>query len=458
MKEKDNYFKKVSEEYEGKRKASKKLYEKACQVMPGGDTRTFTFFKPYPHFILKGEGAYVFDADHNKLVDFDNNYTSLIHGHGHKPTAKAVSEQIQVGSAYTAPLRQQIELAEILVNRFKSVDLVRFANSGTEANMHALRGARAYTNRQKIVKVEGGYHGTTDVFEANVDPNLKKAGSIDNIKTIADSRGVSKNALKDVLVVSFNNIEATKRIVEKNHEQIAAFIVEPIMSSAGQIVATNEYLEFVREITRHYKIVLIFDEVVTARLSYGGGQQVFNIQPDLTSFGKIIGGGLPIGGFGGKREIMDIYNPNNKIMYHSGTFNGNAISMAAGVAAMSDYNQEKIDYVNKLGTKFKDDITQMFKKIGLNIQLYGIGSIYNIIFSNIKINEYRGVATSFEGLNSLLFLSLLNKGVLSAQRGMYSMSTAMTENDIDFAVKAIEESLIEMEPVIGEVAPELLNK
>ncbi len=457
MKEKDKYIKMITDKYESKRKESKKLHERACHVMPGGDTRTFTFFKPYPHFIVKGEGAYLFDADNNKLVDFDNNYTSLIHGHGHKPTAKAVCEQIQVGSAYTAPVKQQIELAEILVNRFKSVDLVRFANSGTEANMHALRGARAYTNRQKIVKVEGGYHGTTDVFDANVDPDLKKSGSIHNIKAIADSKGVSKNSLKDVLVVSFNNIEATKKVIEKNHEQIAAFIIEPIMSSAGQIVATNEYLEFVREITKHYKIILIFDEVVTARLSYGGGQKQFNIEPDLTSFGKIIGGGLPIGGFGGKREIMDIFNPNNKIMYHSGTFNGNAISMSAGAAAMKDYNQEKIDYVNKLGTKFKNDVTKMFERIGLNIQLYGIGSIYNIIFSNKKIEEYRGVATSFEGLNSLLFLSLLDKGVLCAQRGMYCMSTAMTENDIDFAVIAIEESLIEMKPVIGEVAPGLLD-
>jgi glutamate-1-semialdehyde 2,1-aminomutase len=447
----------IEDLYQSKRKKSKALYEEACRYLPGGDTRTATYFKPFPHYISRGEGAYLYDVDGNKLLDFQNNYTSLIHGHGHQPTVEAVQEQIKHGSAYTAPIALQTQLAKILSERFTSIDLIRFTNSGTEANMHALRIARAFTGRPKLVKIEGGYHGTTDVFEASVDPNIKRAGTLDKIKVIPESRGVSQNALKDVLVTPFNDIERTKNVIEKNYKEVACLIIEPVMASAGQIIPTMEYLQAIRELTSHYGILLIFDEVVTGRLALGGAQEVFGVIPDLTALGKIIGGGLPIGAFGGREDIMRLYDPREKKMYHSGTFNGNAISMAAGVATILAYEQTQVNYVNELGTTFKEKMEHITKKLGIHIEINGIGSLYNTVFTNKVVENYRDMAQSHERLNELLFMTLLTKGVFIAIRGMFCMSTAMKESDIDFAILKVEESLTEMKPVIKEIAPELIN-
>lgn len=457
MRKESIYRKEIETLYEENRPCSKALYQEACNYLPGGDTRTATYFRPYPHFIERGEGAWIFDADGNRLLDFQNNYTSLIHGHGHEPTVKAVQEQIKKGSAFTAPIELQTALAKLLTERFPSVDLIRFTNSGTEANMHALRIARAYTGKAKIIKTEGGYHGTTDVFEASVDPNLKKAGTLDNLKAIPESRGVSKNALKDVIVAPFNDIERTQKIIEDNYRETACFIVEPVMGSAGQIVPDPEYLKALRKLTSQYGVLLIFDEVVTGRLSLGGAQKVYGITPDLTTLGKIIGGGLPIGAFGGKSDIMKMYDPREKKMYHSGTFNGNAISMAAGIAAMEAYDQEKVDHVNRLGEKFRGNLTKVAAQLGLDIKVNGVGSLYNTIFSNKPIINYRDMATSHEDLNELLFMTLLVKGLFIAPRGMFCMSTAMKESDIDYAIKVLREALTDMLPVIREKAPELIK-
>lgn len=398
----------------------------------------------------------MYDEDGFKLLDFQNNYTSLIHGHAHPETVEAVREQIAKGSAYTAPFEKQIELSAILTQRFPSVDMIRYTNSGTEANMHALRIARAYTGKAKIIKTEGGYHGTTDVFEASVDPNIKKAGTLDQIKVIPESRGVSENALKDVLVVPFNDIERTRKMIEEHYRETACIIIEPIMGSAGQITPDLEYLKFLREITAQYHIVLIFDEVVTGRLSLGGAQKFYGVTPDLTTMGKIIGGGTPVGAFGGKQEIMQMYDPREKKMYHSGTFNGNAVTMAAGLATMKAYNQEAVDYVNGLGTLFKEGVLKIYDKLGLNMKISGTGSIYNILFTDKEVKNYRDVASAHEELNKVLYMSLLTKGIFDAERGMFCMSTAMTKEDIRFGLDTLETSLREMLPAIAEEAPELI--
>lgn len=457
MKEKTlEYFESVKKIYADARPNSRRLHTEACKYMPGGDTRTATFFLPFPNFIKYGDGAYMYDEDGFKLLDFQNNYTSLIHGHAHPETVEAVREQIAKGSAYTAPFEKQIELSAILTQRFPSVDMIRYTNSGTEANMHALRIARAYTGKAKIIKTEGGYHGTTDVFEASVDPNIKKAGTLDQIKVIPESRGVSENALKDVLVVPFNDIERTRKMIEEHHRETACIIIEPIMGSAGQITPDLEYLKFLREITEQYHIVLIFDEVVTGRLSLGGAQKFYGVTPDLTTMGKIIGGGTPVGAFGGKQEIMQMYDPREKKMYHSGTFNGNAVTMAAGLATMKAYNQEAVDYVNGLGTLFKEGVLKIYDKLGLNMKISGAGSIYNILFTDKEVKNYRDVASAHEELNKVLYMSLLTKGIFDAERGMFCMSTAMTKEDIRFGLDTLETSLREMLPAIAEEAPELI--
>ena len=453
----DKYMEQLKEEYAFTRPRSKTLFQEACQYLPGGDTRTATYFEPFPHFIAKGDGAFIVDEDGNRLLDMQNNYTSLIHGHAHPATVQAVREQIAKGSAYTAPMEQQIALAKLLVQRFPGVDLVRFTNSGTEANMQALRAARAITGRGKIVKTEGGYHGTTDVFEASVDPNLKRAGTLAKINVLPESRGVSKNALRDVLVVPFNNIPLTQAVIEEHQQEIAAVIIEPIMASAGQIVADIEYLQFLRDITRRYKIVLIFDEVVTSRLALGGAQSYFGVTPDLTTFGKIIGGGLPIGAFGGQARIMDIYDPRRKKMYHSGTFNGNAVSMAAGWATMDAYDEAAVQRINRLGEYFQGQVNFVWQRLGLRGQFIGGGSIFNTIFGAKLIRNYRDVATTPEQLNLLLFAKLLMQGVFIAPRGMFCLSTPMGKEEVDFAVTRLEKSLEWMRPVIAEIAPDMME-
>jgi len=452
----EQYFEQVKAKYAAVRPKSHALHLEACKYMPGGDTRTATFFLPFPNFIEKGEGAYMYDVDGHKLLDFQNNYTSLIHGHSHQPTVEAVQRQIALGSAYTAPFEKQIQLANLLVDRYPSIDLIRFCNSGTEANMHALRIARAYTGKAKLVKTEGGYHGTTDVFEASVDPNIKKAGTLDQIKVIPESRGVSANALKDVLVVPFNDIERTRKMIEEHHEEIACVIIEPIMGSAGQITPEIEYLQFLRKITEEYNIVLIFDEVVTGRLSTGGAQKYYGVTPDLTTLGKIIGGGVPVGAFGGKREIMEMYDPREKKMYHSGTFNGNAVTMAAGLATMTAFDEAAVAHIEGLGDAFKAGVEDIYKRLGLGMQILGAGSLYNLLFTNKEVKNYRDVASAHEELNKVLYLDLLTRGVFNAERGMFCMSTPMTMDDIGFALETLEAAMKDLLPAIEAEAPELI--
>jgi glutamate-1-semialdehyde 2,1-aminomutase len=452
----DVIWNKLTEEYASRTKSSKVLHEKAKSFLPGGDTRTITYFKPYPSYIEKGKGSRIWDADGNEIIDFQNNYTSLIHGHAHEGIAEAVREQIGKGSVFSSPLKQQTELAEIICNRVSSVDKLRLTNSGTEATMHTVRAARAFTGRTKIVKIEGGYHGSTDIFEASVEPDIDKAGTLENPKSIADSKGVPQEIMDQVIIVPFNNIEVAKRLIELNHKDIAAFIIEPILGSAGMLEPDKEYLKFIREITKHYGIVLIFDEVVSFRLSTGGAQKYNGIKPDMTAFGKIIGGGMPIGAFGGKEVIMKMYDPTAKTMYHSGTFNGNAISMVAGIAALKNYGETQVNHVNKLGELFRSECNKAFKEVGLDIWVNGIGSLNNIIFSNSKITEYRGIARSHEEFNVLLGLSLINKGVFMAPRGMFCTSTPMEDKDVITAVKAIKESLLGIYPAIKEDARDLI--
>lgn len=453
----EKYFNELKRKYAEVRPVSLKLHKEACRYMPGGDTRTATFFMPFPNFIKRGEGAYMYDADGFRLLDFQNNYTSLIHGHGHEGVVEAVRRQIAEGSAYTAPFEKQIRLASLLTERFPSIDLIRFTNSGTEANMHALRIARAYTGRAKIIKTEGGYHGTTDVFEASVDPNIKKAGTLDSIRVLPESRGVSANALKDVLVTPFNDIERTARVIEKNKSEVACIIIEPIMGSAGQITPDPDYLRFLRKITQDCGIVLIFDEVVTGRLTTGGAQKFYGITPDITTLGKIIGGGTPVGAFGGKRSIMEMYDPRLKQMYHSGTFNGNAVTVAAGLAAMEAYDEEAVEYVNTLGSYFRDEVEKIYVRLGLNMKISGEGSIYNILFTDKNVKNYRDVAGSHEDLNRVLYMDLLTRGVFDAERGMFCMSTAMKRSDVQWGLSVLEEALKDMRPVIEDEAPELIR-
>ncbi len=448
--------KKLHREYAAKRPVSQQLIQEAENFMPGGDTRTATYFQPFPHFIERGQGCYLWDADGNKLIDFVNNYSALVHGHSYPPLARSLADQVKNGTVYAAPGRLVNEYAKLLCDRCPSFDLIRFTSSGSEASMQAVRCARAFSGRSRIVKMEGGYHGNSDIFEASVDPLLRKAGPLDAPRPVPDSRGVPEDSLKQVIIVPFNDQRVMKRVFDDHHDDIAAVIVEPVMASAGMIEPDKDYLRFLRDITRQYHALLIFDEVTTFRLSYGGAQEYYDARPDLTVLGKMIGGGLPMGVFGGRREIMEMYDPRLRQMYHSGANNANLLAVRAGLVTMQGLDTSAIDSLNSLGALFRARCREVFADLKLNIQVIGAGSLSNIVFSSLPITEYRGIATSYEEFNILLNLSLLNKGVFDAPRGMFCISTAMTENEINFAITAIKRSLHEMLPAIEEEAPELI--
>jgi glutamate-1-semialdehyde 2,1-aminomutase len=296
-------------EYTAKTARSRTLHEEALAVMPGGNSRTTTFFDPYPFVIQRGQGAHVWDADGVDRLDFNGNYTSLILGHAPPDVIKAVQEAAENGLSFPGPTEHEVRLAEMLTRRVPSVQAIRFTNSGTEATMNAVRLARAFTGRPKIAKFEGAYHGTHDWVMVSVTGEVKGAGSRRRPKPVAWSSGLPPAVLKHVVVLPWNDADACAEILEEEASQIACLIVDPIMCNAGLIPPVEGFLQRLREITERHNIVLIFDEVISFRTAWGGAQERFGIRPDLTTFGKIIGGGLPVGAFGGRRDIMDFYDP-----------------------------------------------------------------------------------------------------------------------------------------------------
>ena len=296
-------------DYKAKTSRSRQMYEEALQVMPGGNSRTTTFFDPYPFYITRGAGARIWDADGTERLDFNGNYTSLILGHAHASVVEAVTEQATRGMSFPGPSEHEVKLAESLTKRIPSMEAVRFVNSGTEATMNAVRAARAFTGRSKIAKFEGAYHGTHDWVLVSVSPDPAKSGSRKRPKPVAYSAGVPDTVLKHTVVLPWNNADACAKILERQGKDIAALIVDPLMANAGLLVPQLGFLERLREVTDRLGIVLIFDEVISFRVSEGGAQERFGILPDLTTLGKIIGGGLAVGAFGGRAEVMNAYDP-----------------------------------------------------------------------------------------------------------------------------------------------------
>jgi glutamate-1-semialdehyde 2,1-aminomutase len=421
------------EEYQARTQESARRAERAKRVLPGGDTRTVAFHAPYPLTIAEGFGCQIVDVDGNEYIDVLNNYTSLIHGHAHPAIVKAVTGQLSKGTSYATAIESQTRLAEILTDRVASVDLVRFTNSGTEAVMNAIRAARAFTGRDLIVKIEGGYHGTYDDVEVSVHPELGDlAGSDHAPRPTLDTRGVPTNRLDNVLVIPFNDVDALRRTIGERGSEIAAIIVEPVMGSAGVIPAEPSFLETARALTAELGIVLIFDEVMTFRLELGGIQEHYRVRPDLTTFAKIIGGGFPVGAFGGRAAIMEQFDPSKpNALSQSGTFNGNAVTMVAGIAAMELFQADEVARINRLGERLREGLRASTKSAGIEADVTGYGSMAGLHFTKGPVRDYRAAARSDANLRRVVHLGLLNEGVFAAPRLMFCTSTAMDESVID---------------------------
>ncbi|SDU17749.1 aspartate aminotransferase family protein [Desulfobacula phenolica] len=437
--------KKIEDAYKEKFPVSKERHEQLINYIPGGATRSLSYFKPYPIHIDYGQGAYVYTHEGHKLLDVTNAYGAIVHGHGDPDVVRAVRDGIAKGSQYSTPTDGQYKLAKLLCERVPGFDKVRFLNSGTEATLFVMRTARAYTGKDKILKMIGGFHGTHDSVAASTKKNVITAG-------------IPEGMTEDMLEVPFNDFDAFENAVKENADQLAAVIMEPFLGAGGVVLPKPGYLEHVRKVTSDNNVLLIFDEIFSYRVNTGGCQKLFGVIPDLTTVGKVVGGGLPIGVFGGKEEIMNIFCHENteKPLYHSGTFNGYETVMQAGYAALSKYDEAAVAYVNKLGDQFKNGLLESFKANRLNIQANQIGSLLNIHFVNEPITNADQVLKSEEQLHRLMHLSLLNKGIFTIPRGLFILSTAITEEEIDFLVNKIDETLKELLPLIEEKYNHLL--
>ncbi len=433
----------VERVYLERNRRSAELYARAQRVLPGGNSRTTVFFSPYPFYAVRGEGCRVWDADGNVRVDFLNNYTALILGHAHPKVVAAMAEAAARGASFAAPTEYEIRLAEELCRRVKSVEQVRFTNSGTEATMLAVRAARAYTGRPKIAKFEGGYHGSHDYAAVSVGPDPDRAGPADEPQPVPDGPGIPESVLGTVVVLPYNNLEAVSRILEREGKEVAAVIVEPLMGAGGAIPATAEFLRGLRELTRRLGIVLIFDEVIAFRLAYGGAQEYFGVEADLTTFGKIIGGGLPVGALGGRADIMGLFDPRRPDRIgHGGTFNANPVTMAAGLATLAELTPAAYEHLNRLGELARRRLRQAFERLELPAQVTGAGSVFAVHFAAEPVTDYRSARRgSNPELLRRLHLGLLNEGVVIAPRGMGCISTPMTEAEVEFLGQAVEKAL-----------------
>ena len=447
----------ILDRYHQKAQGSLLRHLKAKNNFPGGDTRSATYFNPFPLYMEKGKGSRLTDCDGNVYLDLLNNYSSLIHGHAQGDVLLQAQQQLKRGSVFGAPSEERIWHASHLRQRIPSLEWLRYCNSGTEATMFALRTARAFTGRDKIIKVDGGYHGTHDFVEVSVHAAFEKA---EVTASRLNSRGVPACVLQNVLVAPFNNLAAMASVMAENEGQIAAIIVEPMLGAGGVVPAADNYLRGLRELADKYGALLIFDEVITFRLSSGGMQETENVKPDLTALGKIIGGGFAVGAFGGRREIMEVFNPENSdSISHSGTFNGNHVTMGAGLVTLELYDSAAVTRLNKMGERMRNGFSGAFTSNGIKAQVTGIGSVIGVHWSDeIIVNGgdvVRGAKKS-GNLSQLLHLELLNQGIFSSSRGMYILSTPMAEEDVDSAVDIFERTLKLLIPCVAEKAPHLL--
>ncbi len=440
--------------------ASAALIEEAREVFPGGDTRMSAHFAPYPLFIERAEGPWLHDADGHRLLDFMNNFTSLIHGHANPDVVQAVQQQVALGSAYAAPTRSQVALGRLIVERVPSVEQLRFTSSGTEATLMALRCARAFSGRQKIMKMEGGYHGSFELAEVSLVPRPDRCGPLDAPHPVPVDRSIPDSVLADTVVCPYNQPDIARRLIEQHAGELAAVIVEPALGSMGMVPATEAFLRALRDATAAHEVLLIFDEVITLRAGYGGAQGVLSITPDLTAMGKIIGGGLPIGAVGGRRELMRMFHPDEaEPVMHASTFSGNPLSMAAGHAAMAQLDPQTLERLAVLGERFREGVGRVFRQNGLRGQATGLASLSNVHWTDAPLNDARDTLAAMAAagpLPRLLHLSMLRRGIASAGRLMYCLSTPMTAGEVDTALDALDDALRELRPGIERERPELL--
>ena len=409
------------------------------KYLPGSDSRSPLFHSPYPLVLDEGHGCWLFDVDGNQLLDFTSNHTSLILGYKHPRVLDAVQRQLEKGTAFPGVTVPQVHLARLLCERLPSFERVRFTNSGTEATMNAIRVARAFTGRHKIAKIEGGYNGSWDDVMVSAHPSGEQSGDVLRPIAAPASLGLTPDSVDNVVVLPFNEVEAAARLIEQQGKHLAAVIVEPILGSAGMIPAEQAYMDMLREVTKRLGILLVFDEVISFRVAYGGAQEYYGISPDLTCLGKLIGGGFPLGVFGGRSDIMAMFDPSRgrPQLPHPGSYNANPISLVAGATTLELLTDDRVQLLNLRGATLRRQIRTAFEDASLTAQVTGVGSLFAIHLTSEPVKSYRDTMRADVDLRHRIFLSLFEEGVLIDPRGVGCISAAIGEAEIERFVGAL---------------------
>ena len=416
------------DEYRARTPRSAALFERATASIPGGSTRTTVFNPPYPPYMVRGEGLRTWDVDGNEYRDFLGNYTSLILGHAHLAVVDAVTAQVRRGSAFAAPTETEIELAEEIRRRLPSVERLRFTNSGTEATMFAIRAARAFTGRSLVARFDGAYHGTHDTV-------------------LPGTPGVPDAVSGLVVDLPWGDPDGVERALAGRERDLAAIIVEPVQGAGGVRAADPAFLHFLRDEAVRTGAVLIFDEIIAFRIGPNGAQGVFGVAPDLTTLGKIVGGGFALAAFGGRAEIMDRFDARRQgALNHGGTFNGNPVAAAAGLATLRELTPDRYDRLAELGGRLRTRLAEGLAAGDLDARVEGIASLFQVFAGPTLVGE--GGLTASQAL----FLGLLVDGFHLAPRGMGAISTPATEADVDALADAIVGRLAVMRPAAEAVS------
>ncbi len=430
----------VEDRYRAFSPRSRAAFDQANAVMPGGVKGAY-FYPPYPLTIERGDGCTLHDVDGRKLVDFNNHHTVQILGHNHPAVVAAVRKQVSRGIALSAPAGVETGLAEAMCGRVKTVEKIRFCNSGTEATLHAIRLARGVTGKTKIAKFEGGYHGSHDVVEVSVAPPLARAGPESAPHSVSTAGGASPNAAGEVVVLPYDDEDAVERLLARHRRELACVIFDP---RAGILSQRAAFAQFVCDMARRHDVIVIFDEIVGFRVGAGGLQAHYGIEPDLTTFGKVVGGGFPVGAFGGRADLMDRFDSSRGPtgFFQSGTFSGHPVAMAAGLATLKQLTPDVFAHLNRLGARLRDRLNRLFAEREVVATAVGVGSLFSIHFSSEKMLNYRHLARTDKAAAHRLLLGLIEQGYfLGNGLLMCAVSAPMDECHVDGLIEAVDQAM-----------------
>jgi glutamate-1-semialdehyde 2,1-aminomutase len=428
------------EKYESRTPGSKAAWEKARRVMPMGTASNSRMYEPYPLFIARAEGSRVWDVDGNEYIDHNLSFGALVVGHRHPVVMEAVSAQLTAGTMYGMSHAVESDLAEEICRRYPFLDRVRFSNSGTEATLHALRLAKAYTGRPKVIKMEGAYHGLHDSVMVSVKPTEKEWGTPNSPSPVAASAGVSLNG-SDTLVAQFNNLQSLEEVLRNSREQVAAVIVEPVMMNVGVLPPSEGYLAGVRTLCTKYGALLIFDEVKTSSMSYGGAAEFYRVTPDIVCLSKSIGGGFPLAAFASTAKITEVIE--SRKMMHAGTYNANPVVVAAGLAALRDVlTPDKYSDMRAMSDRLADGYREILSTAGAPAMVTNAGVNGAVTFGVESVANYREWTKMNTTMWQCFWFGMVNRGVIAQPYWwdeQWTISVAHTDEDIEQHLEALKE-------------------